>query len=259
MSSNEKLKEINSEVPNLKEDDSQIASLLKQSSFEGFATFFFMISIYFSKGDIKIFIFGMWAVLCCFGIVSGAHVNPAITFGFYVYESNWLWGALKFTFYFFFQIIGCILGALLAKVLVGLDSVYVVVPKSQSFNIYFSEFFFTGTFFFFIAYVVDPKIRITEHGPLQCALIVGWFYLIVNAGSFLSGAAYNPAVLLVLNVIAYILGEKNATSHIPLMICAEFIGAGIFALIFKYVFKPYYNKDCDNTGKTNEVKLSSDI
>jgi len=203
-----------------KEEEDDTLNLLKKATFEGFATFFFMISIYFSQGDIHIFIFGMWAILCCFGIVSGAHVNPAITFGFYIYEANWVNGGLKFVFYFFFQVIGCILGALIARVIVGLDPVYVIIPKSQTWNVYFAEFFFTGTFFFFIAYVVDPKIKVTEHGPIQCALIVGWFYLIVNAGSVLSGAAYNPAVLLVLNVVAYFNGKENAASHIPLMILA---------------------------------------
>lgn len=236
-------------VLNKEEAEEDVSTLLKKATFEGFATFFFMISIYFSKGDIRIFIFGMWAILCCFGIVSGAHVNPAITFGFYIYEAKWLNGAIKFIFYFLFQTLGCILGAIIARFVVGLEPVYVDVPKSQNWNVYFSEFFFTGTFFFFIAYIVDPKIKVTEHGPIQCALIVGWFYLIVNAGSVLSGAAYNPSVLLVLNTIAYIDGKKNTTSHIPLMIVAEFIGVAVFALIFKYIFKTYYDYNLHQTGQ----------
>lgn len=246
--------QLNNNVNPRKEEEEDFSTLLKKASFEGFATFFFMISIYFSGGDIKVFIFGMWAILCCFGIVSGAHVNPAITFGFYIYEAKWLNGGVKFILYFIFQTLGCVLGALIARVIVGLDPVYVVVPKSQNFNVYFAEFFFTGSFFFFIAYVVDPKIKVTEHGPIQCALIVGWFYLIVNAGSVLSGAAYNPAVLLVLNVIAAINGKNNATSHIPLMIVAELLGVAVFALIFKYVFKSYYNWDLHKNGESDLVK-----
>jgi len=225
-----------------------VIEILKKASFEGFATFFFMISIYFSQGDIHIFIFGMWAILCCFGVVSGAHVNPAITFGFYIYEAKWLSGLLKFFLYFLFQVTGCIIGALVARVIVELHPVYVVVPKTDDFNVYFGEFFFTGTFFFFIAYVVDPKIKVTEHGPIQCALIVGWFYLIVNAGSVLSGAAYNPAVLSVLNVIAHINGIQNAAKHIPFMILSELLGVAVFALIFKYVFKRFYDLEIHESG-----------
>jgi len=85
---------------NKQESGEDFITLLKKALFECLATFFFMISIYFSKGDIKISIFGMWSILCCFGIVSCDHVNPSFTFGFYIYEGNWINGGNQICFKF---------------------------------------------------------------------------------------------------------------------------------------------------------------
>jgi glycerol uptake facilitator-like aquaporin len=215
---------------------------LGEASFEGLATFLFMCAIYFSKGKIEIFIFGMWVILSCFGGISGAHVNPAITLGFYAIHGDYIHGLQKLLLYTVFQLAGCILGAFLAFYVVQSEVVYIQpYLGAGKGNIFFSEFFLTGTFFFFIAFVCHEKYPPSNIIPLNTGIIVSWFYLIVNAGSKLSGAAFNPAVLITLNAFARFGAHKTgAFAHVWIMIAAQLAGVFVFALIFKYIFVPFY-------------------
>lgn len=213
--------------------------LLKQSAYELIGTFMFMSVIYFCKGDVAKFVFGFWVILSIFGRFSGAHVNPAITLGFYVYEGDYITGIPKLLLYWIAQFIGALSGALVTKKFFS-DVVYVGVPTNQPLaDIMYSEFFFTGTFLFVILWVCSKETSPTPYSPINCGIIVGWFYLIVNAGSSLSGAAYNPAILTVLNTIAYHVKDAKAIHYLGYMIGAEFAGVIIFALIFAWFFEPY--------------------
>jgi len=233
-----------------------IARKLGEASFEGLATFLFMCAIYFSKGKIEIFIFGMWVILSCFGGLSGAHVNPAITLGFYAIQGDYLNGASKLCLYAFFQMLGCILGALLAFYVVQQDVIYIQPYQGVTeANIFFTEFFFTGTFFFFIAFVCHEKYPPSNIIPVNTAIIVSWFYLILNAGSKLSGAAFNPAVLITLNALArYGANKEGAFTHVWVMVGAQLIGVIIFGLIFKYLFVPFYEITHEKKNKKTEYQ-----
>lgn len=233
--------------------EKSFARKLGEASFEGLATFLFMCTIYFSKGKIEIFIFGMWVILSCFGGISGAHVNPAITLGFYAIQGDYFHGLLKLFLYAVFQQIGCILGALLAFYVVQEEILYIQPYQGVSEgNVFFSEFFFTGTFFFFIAFVCHEKYPPSNITPVNTGIIVSWFYLIVNAGSKLSGAAFNPAVLLTLNALAKFGAHKTgAFAHVWIMITAELAGVIVFGLIFKYLFVPFYELTHEKNNKSN--------
>jgi glycerol uptake facilitator protein len=227
---------------------------LGEASFEGLATFLFICAIIFSGGKIETFVFGMWVILSCFGGISGAHVNPAITLGFYAIQGDYFWGLFKFGLYFVFQLIGCILGALLAFYVVREKLIFIQpYPNVSEGNIFFSEFFFTGTFFFFIAFVCHPKHPPSNITPVNTAIIVSWFYLIVKAGSQLSGAAFNPAVLLTLNSLARFGYHKvEAFDHVWIMIGAEFTGVVVFGLIYQYLFVPFYEATHEEIKKSQE-------
>lgn len=239
---------------NIKNEPNQIAEVkssygekslgrkLGEASFEGLATFLFMCAIYFSKGKIEIFIFGMWVILSCFGGISGAHVNPAITLGFYAIQGDFTHGLIKLFLYTVFQLIGCIAGAFLAFYVVQSEVIYIQPYQGVGEgNIFFSEFFFTGTFFFFIAFVCHEKHPPSNITPVNTGIIVAWFYLIVHAGSKLSGAAFNPAVLITLNALARFGAHKTgAFAHVWVMIGAQLTGVLVFGLIFKYIFVPFY-------------------
>lgn len=212
--------------------------LWKQVVYELIGTFMFMLVIYFCKGDVTKFVFGFWVILCIFGGYSGAHVNPAITLGFYVYEKNLILGLPKLFLYWVAQFAGSIAGAFLSKRFFT-AAVY-VVPTNQSVgDVMYTEFFFTGTFLFVILWVCSKHTSPSPYGPLNCGVIVCWFYVIVHAGSSVSGAAYNPAILSVLNFIAYESTDPKALGYIGYMISAELIGVVIFALIFSWFFEPF--------------------
>jgi glycerol uptake facilitator-like aquaporin len=218
--------------------DHYITTTLKGGVYEMIATFMFVCVIYYCRGDVSKFIFGMWVILVLFGQFSGAHVNPAITLGFYIYEGKWSDGAAKLFLYTLFQFTGAAIGTLISREFFT-HAVYVGVPKdSPLMEVMYSELFFTGTFAFVILYVCSSVTSPHKSAGWNCAIIVAWFYMIVNAGSTLSGAAYNPAVLTVLNLFA-VKEDSKALHLILFMILAQCIGVIIFAFIFKYCFEAF--------------------
>jgi len=176
------------------------------------------------------------------GKFSGAHVNPAITLGFYIYEGRLIEGLPKLLLYWIGQFLGAFLGVIISRQFIS-TVVYVGVPVNQSvWDVVYGEFFFTGSFLFFILYVCSAITSPTKSGPINCAIIVAWFYVIVNAGSTISGAAYNPAILTMLNFVAYQTKDSTAINYLVYMISAELVGAIVFALIFKYIFEACWEK-----------------
>jgi len=227
-----------------------------EAAFEGFATFLFMCAIFFTKGDAAVFAFGMWVILTVFGPISGAHVNPAITIGFYFTEQDWVYGLIKMSLYITFQFIGCIAGIFLGVVIVGEHTfeIHSKLVGVTSWEIFFAEFFFTGTFFFIIAIATHAKYPPCKIGAINCAIIVAWFYCAVISGAKLSGAAYNPAVLLALNVSSKIDLKADSLKQIPVMVLGEILGVIFFAMVFKFIFNPFYEMVNDEKNKPAETK-----
>lgn len=216
----------------------ELLSYIPKAIYEFVGIFFFVCTIYFTSGDVNKFIFGFWVILTFFGSYSGAHVNPAITFGCYIYDGKWFLGIIKLLLYWTAHIFGAGLAAKFSYYVTHKE-IFVALPAaSNTFEVFFSEFMFTGTFLFVILFVCSditgPQIGST---PMKTALIVGWFYCAVHMGSHLSGAAYNPAILLALNSFEYFLGNVKALNKIWYMVGAEFLGALVFALCFKYIFE----------------------
>lgn len=212
------------------------------AGFEMIATFFFIFLIYLCQNEISKFIFGMWIILVFFGKFSGAHLNPAISLGFYIHYGNYKKNFLKLFMYVVAQFTGCILGVLVSNMLTG-EVIYIEIPEEKNiFQIIFSELFFTGTFFFIILFCCEVTAPSTK-SYINCLLIVSWFYVIVNAGAFISGAAFNPAVLSVMNLFAVLYNiESSKTNTLKLlcMIIGQLSGVAIFALIYKNLFFKYY-------------------
>ena len=104
--------------------------------------------------------------------------------------------------------------------------------------------FFTGTLFFVIIVVSFPQTTPSSKGYVNALFVVCWFFVIVNAGALISGAAFNPAVLFCMNSIAYFAGNVEARrdfSKLISMIIAQFTGVIIFAYIYKNIVLRFHD------------------
>lgn len=226
---------------------SDVGSHFFNGLWELIGIFILVTCVYWTGGDVNKFIWGFWIVLTFFGNYSGAYVNPAISFGFYIYEGNFINGITKLVFYWIGQTLGAFLAVKVGHLMTH-TRVYVVVPDTSLFEIVFSEFLFTGTFLFVILSICSKHTQLQETNPaINCGVIAGWFFCAVKMGAPLSGAAYNPSILLALNSHERWLGNEKALTFVWEMIIAEFLGVAIFALLFKYI----YEKSHVNFGKAS--------
>jgi len=211
--------------------------LIKRSIFEMFATFNFIFIIILCQKDIQKFILGMWIILIVFAKFSGPHLNPAISLGFYINKGKFQSGFLKFFLFVVAQFLGCLIGIFVSYMITNKID-YIEIPKETNiYQIFLSEAFFTGTLFFVIIFVSYSQTQISKQGYVNAFFIVCWFFVIVNAGALISGAAFNPAVLLTMNSIAILFGKneeaKKDLEKLYVMIVAQFFGVIIFALLYK--------------------------
>ena len=218
--------------------------LLKSCIAESVAYFLLVICIFFSEGDATKFIYGFWCILMVFGNISGAHINPILTFSLWIYNGDLFIkkNLLKLGFYLLFQFIGAMLGTIFCWLVYSKAISYVTTPPYANIgSIFFVESFFSGTLAFMVLFICSPTTRPTEKNYVNVTLFSLWFMLIIQSGNSISGASYNPTFYLVLNGFARIFGKvEMAYSYLWIYILAPFIGAFIFTLLFKFIFKPFY-------------------
>ena len=235
--------------------------VLLRAVFEFFATFMFIFLIILCEKDISKFILGMWIILIVFGNFSGPHLNPAVSLGFYISKGKCSSEFFKFFFYVFAQFFGCFIGIGISYLATGKID-YIDVPNDKSLiQIFISEMFFTGTFFFVIIVVSHPQTTPSSKGYINATFIIAWFYVIVYAGSSISGAAFNPAVLISMNFTAFITKnhiDKNEIPKLASMISAQFTGVIIFAIIYKKIVLEYYLIGGDY-GKEENLRNSKNV
>jgi len=222
-----------------------------KAMFELFATFLFIFLIILCHKDISKFILGMWIILIVFGSFSGSHLNPAISLGFYINKGKYSSGLFKFAMYLIAQFTGCYLGILASFLMTGKIE-YLKIPDRNILQVLFSEMFFTGTLFFIIIVVSFPQTTPSSKGYINALFVVCWFFVIVNAGALISGAAFNPAVLFTMNSIAYFVGVEEAKrdfSKLISMIIAQFTGVIIFAYIYKNIVLKFHDDGKEKTKR----------
>jgi len=158
------------------------------------------------------------------GHISGAHYNPAVTLAVFLRGRVRGMDVLP---YFGAQIVGGLLGAVVARVIVNPASV-----KALSFSgigiatALVAEFVFT----FLLAYVVLNVATSQDHPDNSFyGLAIGFILFAgVSAVGGLSGAAFNPAVAIAASAIGLF-----SWSGIWVFLVANFAGGAVAALVFR--------------------------
>ena len=158
------------------------------------------------------------------GHISGAHYNPAVTLAVFLRGRVRGMDVLP---YFGAQIVGGLLGAVIARIIINPASV-----KALSFSgrgiaaALVAEFVFT----FLLAYVVLNVATIQDHPDNSFYGLAIGFILFAGASAVggLSGAAFNPAVAIAASAIGLF-----SWSAIWVFLVANFAGGAIAALVFR--------------------------
>jgi glycerol uptake facilitator-like aquaporin len=244
--------------PVKKEDDEYLSSylcLFQTCIMEGMAYFFIILFIYFSAGDQTKFIFAFWSIFVIFGNVSGAHVNPIVTFGLWIYQGNMFQvkNIVKMFSYIIFQFLGGALAACFSYNAYKKKVVYVKHAMDETpGKIALCEAFFSGTFVFVCMFISCAATRPSEKNYINLTLLSVWLYLIIGAGSEISGGCYNPTVYMVLNGLAYFSGKDTQALRLwKEYVLAPLAAAIVFVLLFKYVFRSFY-------ASKNKIVISDD-
>jgi aquaporin Z len=160
------------------------------------------------------------------GHISGAHYNPAVTLA--VFLRGRVRGVDVLP-YFGAQIVGGLLGAVAARLIVNPASIEALSFSGREIAVALgAEFLFT----FFLAYVVLNVATSRDHADNSFYGLAIGFILFAGAaavGGF-SGAAFNPAVAIAASAIGIL-----SWSAIWIFLVANFAGGAIAALVFRLV------------------------
>lgn len=158
------------------------------------------------------------------GHISGAHYNPAVTLA--VFLRGRVRGVDVLP-YFGAQIVGGLLGAVAARLIVNPASIEAMSFSGREIAVALgAEFLFT----FFLAYVVLNVATSGDHANNSFYGLAIGFILFAGAaavGGF-SGAAFNPAVAIAASAIGIL-----SWSAIWIFLVANFAGGAIAALVFR--------------------------
>ena len=212
---------------------------LKKYSFEALGTLLLVVigcgSIILNNifgniyGDLGIGIaFGLAVslVIYLFGNISGAHINPAVSFGFYI---NNQMNRLDLLMYITFQLIGAVLGAAFLFFCFGNGfTLGETLPKVGVIKTFFLEIFIT----FFLMFVILMVTRSSRIPNTIVPLIIGTTVGILawQIGPY-TGASMNPARSIGPAI------TSGKWDHLWIYILAPFMGSMLAVLCFSILPK----------------------
>lgn len=237
--------------------ESTVAQFFIAGLFEFFGMFLFTVAILLGSGP-EAGMISFWIIITMISPFSGGHVNPAVTFGAYIYDMELFKGLGKLIMYCIAQLAGCGLAIIFCSELKDPEKIVMFkhpVEKRQ----FFSEFFFTGTFIFVILYCCSTVTRVSSNRALNCGIIASWLYYASTSAGKISVGALNPAIMSAFAIFNSHLDDSYYATHkkdIWNMIAAHFGSALFFALIFFLAEKMFpdskINKE-ENKQKAIEV------
>ena len=230
-----------SEEQSVKIVEKDSKEIIKLALVDGLGIFFLVTAVMLTAGNVNKVIFCVYTIIMVIGNVSGAHINPTVTLGIWVYNGDLL---AKHHLVKLFSYIGChfvlaFFAAFLSRIIYNAESV-MFITTYDSFRVFLIEFLFTGTLVFVVLLINTKATRPTDTTWVNGMIVALHLYFIIVANDNISGGSYNPAVYFGINLIAYIYGNNLAFNYLPVMLTAPFLGSVTFALIFKYIFKPAY-------------------
>jgi glycerol uptake facilitator-like aquaporin len=171
---------------------------------------------------------GAVVMLIIYGVgeISGAHINPAVSFGFLV------WGKFstqQFFRYLAAQILGGILALILLIIALGRDFDWnAAAPRLASPIAFGVEAFLTGFLIFIILSVATGDCRICpDTRPLAGMIVGGAIATLSYFGGSLGVGVLNPVVLLVFAILA------GSWLELIMFTGAAIVGAIVAALFYK--------------------------
>lgn len=185
-------------------------------------------------------VFGLIVLVLIYtiGDISGAHLNPAITFGFYLSKLLPLKDTLM---YILFQFAGAIAGSFLLKYLtLDVGVLGETIPKVTDFRAFLLESMIT----FVLMFVVVNLSYGSKQKGITSGIAVGStiVFTVLIAGP-LTGGSMNPARSL---------GPALASMHFTSLwvyLTAPFFGSGLAVALYSYIFASDARNNRDNLMK----------
>ncbi|MCO5597722.1 hypothetical protein L7F22_051803 [Adiantum nelumboides] len=167
---------------------------------------------------------GIMVIIFMFGPISGAHVNPAVTFGFAcIQRLPWM----QVPIYIFGQVLGAVLGTVISQSLYSTHATVVLSIPYQGLAISFIAEVLSAFLFMFLACSVASNAQVT--GLFASVAVAASIAMNIIVAGPLSGASMNPARSLAPAIVT------GNFKNLWLYLIAPFGGAGAGAGIH-YLF-----------------------
>ena len=167
---------------------------------------------------------GLFVLITAFSNISGAHFNPFVSLAMFLRKK--ITGKLLII-YIPAQILGCLLGVMLANVFFEHNILELSTKNRDGFHIFFSEIIATfGLIFIIFATLKDGKITIAA--SVATYIMAGYWF--TSSTSFA-----NPAVAIARTFTDSFTGINYMNT--PTYILAEFLGALIAVFLIKKLIK----------------------
>ena len=167
---------------------------------------------------------GLFVLITAFANISGAHFNPFVSLAMFLRKKI---NAKLLIIYIPAQILGCLLGVMLANVFFEHDILELSTKNRDGFHIFLSEIIATfGLIFIIFATLKDGKITIAA--SVATYIMAGYWF--TSSTSFA-----NPAVAIARTFTDSFTGINYLNT--PTYILAEFLGALIAVYFIKKLIK----------------------
>ncbi|MEP1937959.1 MAG: aquaporin [Balneola sp.] len=193
---------------------------------------YFLVLAYGISGDALAIGFMLSALIYIGAVTSGAHYNPAISFGAFLLKRI---SGVEFLVYVLAQIIGAFLAA--STILMFSGAVFYVEPPIGS--TFYQQVGVEALFSIilvlvaFVAWIGKSANKI----PSAYAVIMGFALIaLVTIGQGLSGAFFNPAISISTSILDFSL-QGSSYVFVPIYTIAPLFGASLAVLIYKYLIE----------------------